>query len=686
MKNPQWHKKLIGFAVILLLYSAAALVLSSALYLLTANPSSTVLQDLPREIFRRSNLWDSLFFHPIHSALFIMLEAGALYLAFTTLGIGKSAQKAETICVTPDICIPAPAGHGEYGTARFASPQERRALCHSVVINWNAEPFRSLLAFGKARAYRIDHPDESGIEISIPEISLPLLPIGGKVVDLETLRRNREQISFLSKDLHFINIGTTGCGKTRSVVIQTLCLALMAGEDILVSDIKGELCAYTFYFAKLLGYEVGIVDFESPEKSVRVNLLQPVIDAVQCGDIAEATREAWDLTDILCNDSRTNEPVWTNGEKSVIAAAILCIVYDNRQRPEYQNMTNLYWFIAEMCTPVGQKIPLTEYVKTLPDSHPAHPLLSISSIAPSKMRGSFFTSALTTLRLFTDKNIYNMTKVTDWPLAAESSCPRITYILIPDERKSYYPIASLMVAQRYQMECSIARKHGGRLPRRSRYILDEFGNFSKLTDLTTKLTAARSRGILLDLYLQAFAMLEATYGREETTTIKDNCTWIYLQANANETRKEVSDKLNTYTCSTFGSGSSEGAGSSAHASTSSNTSLIGRKLLTEEEVGRIVRPYELICSSPHPIITKSPDLSQWKFNTVLGLGDEKHNTELIRQFHAGRKILPGSDDSIALWGIWKRFILQLETELKRQQAASSTHPSRYLGGFESSNE
>ena len=72
-------------------------------------------------------------------------------------------------------------------------------------------------------------------------------------------------------------------------------------------------------------------------------------------------------------------------------------------------MTNVYWFISEMCRTIGNKMPLLEYVKKLSPSHPARALLSISDVAPSRTRGSFYTSALTTLRLFTSKSIYAIT-------------------------------------------------------------------------------------------------------------------------------------------------------------------------------------------------------------------------------------------------------------------------------------
>lgn len=60
------------------------------------------------------------------------------------------------------------------------------------------------------------------------------------------------------------------------------------------------------------------------------------------------------------------------------------------------------------------KMPLLEYVKKLSPSHPARALLSISDVAPSRTRGSFYTSALTTLRLFTSKSIYAITHTSDF--------------------------------------------------------------------------------------------------------------------------------------------------------------------------------------------------------------------------------------------------------------------------------
>ena len=92
------------------------------------------------------------------------------------------------------------------------------------------------------------------------------------------------------------------------------------------------------------------------------------------------------------------EKIWTNGECSIIAAAILCVVCDNQKRPEFQNMTNVYWFISEMCRTIGNKMPLLEYVKKLSPSHPARALLSISDVAPSRTRGIHYRPPMISFR------------------------------------------------------------------------------------------------------------------------------------------------------------------------------------------------------------------------------------------------------------------------------------------------
>lgn len=82
--------------------------------------------------------------------------------------------------------------------------------------------------------------------------------------------------------------------------------------------------------------------------------------------------------------------------------------------------------------------------------------------------------------------------------------------------------------------------------------------------------------------------------------------------------------------------------------------LISRPLLTEDEILRIERPYILIIpTGMFPIITKLPDISEWKFNTLYGMGNPEHNRKLRLKREEDRIIRPVGD--IKLWGIWEKY-------------------------------
>lgn len=501
-----------------------------------------------------------------------------------------------------------------------------------------------------------------------PESAALDLKRGGVVIGMKK-EGNRERVFYVGEDSHLLCIGATRSGKSRCLVIESICALGLAGEGIVVSDPKSELFHYTSEFLKKLSYEVLVLDFKSPAKSMRYNLLQPVIDAIKGGDTDRAEMLAWDLTNNLVGKPE-GEKIWTNGECSIIAAAILCVVCDNVNRPEYQNMTNVYWFISEMCKMIGNKMPLLEYVKKLPPAHPARALLSISDVAPSRTRGSFYTSALTTLRLFTSKSIYAITRSSDFHLADVGSRKQALFIILPDERTTYYPVASLVVSQQYEMLAEAADRRGGRLKRRVNFILDEYGNFTPISDMTNKLTVAAGRGMRYSLYVQGFDQLEEKYSKKIANTIKGNCqTWVYLQADDPETLKEISEKLGSYTTSSYQLSANHAKYTTP--SSSQSVSLTERKLLNTDEVRRVRRPYQIVTSRSHPALMYAPDLSQWYFNKMLGLGDEEHNRKLREERENKRPVITDTKQEIALWNIWVYYQKDIMRRLAAQQKAGN---------------
>ena len=115
-----------------------------------------------------------------------------------------------------------------------------------------------------------------------------------------------------------------------------------------ISDVKGELYLYTAEKLKELGYEVIAIDYISFLKSSCYNYLDIIIDALEKDDIPLAESLINDMVNILVEKNDKTEPIWINGEKSVIKTAIMAVVLENKGKREYQTLPNAYYFVAEM--------------------------------------------------------------------------------------------------------------------------------------------------------------------------------------------------------------------------------------------------------------------------------------------------------------------------------------------------
>ena len=174
------------------------------------------------------------------------------------------------------------------------------------------------------------------------------------------------------------------------------------------------------------------------------------------------------------------EKIWKDGEMSIIAGTIMTVVAENMDKPQYQNLTNVYTFISEMCRSENGKMPINYFIENLPPDHPAINIFGIARIAPEKTRSSFFTSALTTLRLFTSQTVYDMTCESDFDLKDIGTDKYLVDIIIPDERLTYYSLASLYTKQQYNALVEYADTHGGTLETRVDFLCDEFGNYAPI--------------------------------------------------------------------------------------------------------------------------------------------------------------------------------------------------------------
>lgn len=583
---------------------------------------------------------------------------------------------ATEIKVSENVTNTSVAGQGQHGTAKWLTEEEKAEQFQKLIIDKSDAQIANLILKGQEdinKTNKLIHDVDAGNEptliqkdsiyepFSDENVNNANAPLSlyksksditvfdelsvifkkrdknyfdkaGIVVDYKKSNSNKEEILCITEDVHTMCLGSTRSGKSRSLVLQSIGMLGLAGESMVVSDPKGELFFYTSKYLKSLDYKVITLDFNEQQKSSSYNVLQPVIDAFKNKDTKRAVDEAKEVANALVSEQ--NEKIWENGEKLVIAGAILAVTYDNQDNYKYQNMYNVYQFILRMnSSAVNGFSPLQVYIKNQEEANPSHPALDYLRpiyIGASETRASFLVSALTTLELFNTESMHYITQTSDFTIAELGSQKVALFFILPDYDDKYYSIASLLVHQIYNNLVKSTIKTGNRLINRVNFILDEFGNFTKIPSFATKLTVAGSRGIRFNLFLQSFKQLNEKYGDNIAEVIKGNCeNLIYIKTGASDfvTKEAVSKLLGNYTTTVYQT--SKNIDGLKDTNNSVSVSLHQRQLLDATEISRLRRPEIIVISNANPALCKLPDLHVWEFNTMFGLGSERHNTAVI---------------------------------------------------------
>lgn len=578
---------------------------------------------------------------------FVLLLLGII----TLLVGGKSSFKVDMIEITPEIRTPAPAGQGQHGTAKWLPKEKFDQVFDSDIID------SKKLMQGK------ESFSAGGLVLGKEDIKTSIFS-----------KRVKEKIYHITKDLHALIIGATRSGKTRCIVIQTIIDLILAGENVVVPDLKGELRDYTEDVAKKYGYEVIGIDFIHPYQSKRRNFLEPVIKALQRNDISRAIEETWSLVSQLVGEPPENgEKLWNNGEAATLAASIMAVCYDNQDHPEYQNLTNVFYFITEMCSDYRGALPLQFYIDSLPEEHPAKILLAATKVAAMRTRSSFYVSAIMTLKLLTIPAINQMTNASDFDIEKliDEGKKVIIYLGLPARDKTYFPLASLFLRQISDLIDYVAdEKYGGRVPVRWNFIDEEMGNFTKITNMRQQTSFGTGKGIRHFMFIQSYAQLDDVYGEKVSQIIQDNADIkIYLRSPNPTTKKKISEDLGNYTTQSYSKSNNTPSGTFRNGGSDGESSnLMGRPLLYPDEVGKLQRPYSLVMSDADPAIMYAPDLSQYAMNEFLGMGDEEHNNRLRqRKAEEHKKNERPHNSKMELWGIWDVWKKHIDAQILKQQ-------------------
>ena len=346
---------------------------------------------------------------------------------------------------------------------------------------------------------------------------------------------------------HTLVIGATGSGKTQGIINPTVQMLIKGRESMIISDPKGEIYEDNSGIMRELGYQIIILNFRDPQKGNCWNPYHLPYKYQKEGNFDKANELLNDLSLNIVVDGQGNDPFWQNSAASYLTGLSLALFEDAKEEEININSINLMMTVGE--DKYGASNYLKEYFNAKDPASPACVNALGTVNAPNETKGGIVSVLKDKVKtLAVTKNLSEMLSKSDFDMDSIGEKPTAVFMIIQDEKTTYHSLATIFVKQCYESLISVAQKHGGKLPVRTNFLLDEFANMPKFKDITTMVTAARSRQIRFTFIIQNFAQLKQNYGDHDAETIRGNCgNLIYLLTGELSALEEISklcgDKL-----------------------------------------------------------------------------------------------------------------------------------------------
>jgi type IV secretion system protein VirD4 len=351
----------------------------------------------------------------------------------------------------------------------------------------------------------------------------------------------KDKVYVDNSQYHNLIVGTTGSGKSESIVKPMVKLLAKNGQSMIITDPKGELYKDTSEELRKRGYNIIILNFRDPQKGNAWNPLTLPYKYYQSGNFDKATELLDDVAlNILQDANNKNDPFWEKSASDYFSGLALGLFQDAKEEEVNLNSINLMSTVGE--ERFGTSHYINEYFRLKGESSSAYVLASGTINSPSDTKGGILSTFRQKIRTFSSRELLSeMLSYSDFDMASIGKEKTAVYMIIHDEKTTYHSLLTIFIKQCYETLVAVANENGGKLPIRTNFILDEFANMPPLKDVGSMVSAARSREIRMTFIIQNFAQLSDVYGKEVAEVIKGNCNnWIYLLSTEIAALEEIS--------------------------------------------------------------------------------------------------------------------------------------------------
>lgn len=331
---------------------------------------------------------------------------------------------------------------------------------------------------------------------------------------------------------HTLVIGSTGSGKTQTTILPLIKSALLAGESVVINDVKGEIYQKVAHNFKENDYEVIVLNFDNPRLGTSWNPLTLSYQLYLKGEKDKATKLIEDLGYYLLSDINSKEidSFWTNSSIDYFTGLTLYL-FENAKENEL-NLNSIYTLANELDDSKKASTFLNSLDKTSTIYYNVLGTLS----SPTETKGGILATFNQKLKKYISlENLSNMLSATDLDIKEISNKKTAIFIVSGLSTQSSYLIP-LFVSQLIN-----STNEFGNYQRTLNMILDEFDTMLPINNFSSLINYSRSINVRFTVVIKSYIDLTNMYGKEQTEIIK-SCfpILIYLLSSDIYTLEEIS--------------------------------------------------------------------------------------------------------------------------------------------------
>ena len=507
----------------------------------------------------------------------IIGELFTMYVSYVLNGVWNSNDNIVEILNNFNVAIKNPLGH-------YYNADTLRAIIYGSMIYGMA-----VLMYVTSRR-NLMHGKEYGTA-SFADIRMVNKAIADKDKNKNRILSNNVRMStdtsVTGLNNNMLVIGGSGAGKTFFIVKPNI-MQMMLNNSFIATDPKGEIARATANMLKKNGYNVKVLNLIGMAKSDGYNPFRYIREE---NDVVKL------VTNIISNttpkETAPTDPFWEKSESMFLQALFYYVWLE--MPPNRKNFQSVLELLSEAEVDAkGKDSKLTKKMKQLAktsklkQNHPAYKqYMKVIRGAGDTVR-SIIISANSRLALLENPQILRILSKDDLHLEelgigvnGDKHTRTALFCIIPDSDKSYNFIVGMLYTQLFQeLYFQADFKNDGKLPIQVTLMKDEFANVALPDDFCSLLSTMRSRRISSIIIIQNLAQIKALF-KDTWETITGNCdTLVYLGGNEKSTHQYISEMLGKSTIDKRSTGETRGV----HGSASRNYDVLGRELMTPDEV------------------------------------------------------------------------------------------------------